>query len=152
MSRDEIVEACRVLGEVIGLWLADQVLQGSLTLESVQVIPQAQLLTYAEAANLLHVSSRTLRRKIEAGELPTVSCGGRIVRIRRSAVERYLKTLEAHDGVSCQEAERPCVDSISEPQRVAANSATRRCVEAPSAATREAHRHDSEHKAARPAA
>jgi excisionase family DNA binding protein len=48
----------------------------------------AQLLTYAEAAEVAGCSTRTLQRRVAAGQLPAVRLGPRIVRIRPSDLTR----------------------------------------------------------------
>ena len=47
------------------------------------------LLTVEQAADLLAVSSRTVYRMIEAGELPATRIG-KTVRIQQAAIERFL--------------------------------------------------------------
>jgi excisionase family DNA binding protein len=51
--------------------------------------PMEELLTTSEVAVLLHVSVKTLRRRIVDGYLPTVR-DGRIVRIRQSDLRQYI--------------------------------------------------------------
>ncbi len=48
------------------------------------------LLTVQETAALLKVSDGTVRRHVAAGRLPAVRVG-RLIRIRREAVERFLE-------------------------------------------------------------
>lgn len=48
------------------------------------------LLTVQETATLLEVSEGTVRRHVAAGRLPAVRVG-RLIRIRREAVERFIE-------------------------------------------------------------
>jgi excisionase family DNA binding protein len=48
-----------------------------------------QLLSVDDASAILSVSSKTVRRMIDRGELPTCRLG-RLVRVRRSDLERYI--------------------------------------------------------------
>ena len=48
-----------------------------------------QLLSVDDASAILSVSSKTVRRMIDRGELPTCHLG-RLVRVRRSDLERYI--------------------------------------------------------------
>jgi len=53
------------------------------------------LLTIADAAARLQVSTRTLRREIASGRLAVVSIGlGRLLRIRQEALDRYITAQE----------------------------------------------------------
>lgn len=52
------------------------------------------LLKKREVASMLKVSTRTLERRIAAGDIPAVRCGGQI-RLHRQAVIKYVKTLPA---------------------------------------------------------
>ena len=58
-----------------------------------------RLLTIAEAAELLGVSQRTVRRRIAAGRL-SVFHDGRVVRIPHAALDNYVRrcTLPAAEG------------------------------------------------------
>lgn len=49
-------------------------------------------LTIEQAADWLQVSTKTIRRYIDAGSLPAVNLGGRAVRIRRQDLESWLLT------------------------------------------------------------
>lgn len=53
--------------------------------------PVLELLTLAETSALTGYSTRTLRRRAAAGELPTVGCG-RGLRIRRADLDTYLRS------------------------------------------------------------
>jgi excisionase family DNA binding protein len=60
--------------------------------EAMQSQPAAdllQLLSVDDASAILSVSSKTVRRMIDQGELPTCRLG-RLVRVRRSDLERYI--------------------------------------------------------------
>ena len=54
---------------------------------------QIPLLTLAEAANLLHVSTRTLQRMIRARELPALKVGGQW-RLRESQLAQWIEACE----------------------------------------------------------
>ena len=47
-----------------------------------------QYLTLAEAAELMSVSVKTLRRRIADGTIPAYRCGRRVIRIRVEDLER----------------------------------------------------------------
>ncbi|MDN4519606.1 helix-turn-helix domain-containing protein [Mycolicibacterium austroafricanum] len=51
---------------------------------------QPELLTINEAAALLRVHPRTVRRFIEDGRLPGYQLGGRVVRVRRDDLTKLL--------------------------------------------------------------
>ncbi len=53
--------------------------------------PQSEFLTVAEAAEVLHVTERFIRKLIATGELRAVKVGSRLVRIRRSNLEDLLR-------------------------------------------------------------
>ena len=48
-----------------------------------------QLLTLQDAAGILNTSIKTLRRRIDAGELPVIR-DGRIVRVHPRDLQRYI--------------------------------------------------------------
>ncbi len=48
-----------------------------------------QLLTLQDAARILNTSMKTLRRRIDAGQLPVIR-DGRIVRVHPRDLERYI--------------------------------------------------------------
>ena len=48
-----------------------------------------RLLTLQDAAGILNTSMKTLRRRIDAGDLPVIR-DGRIVRVHPNDVERYI--------------------------------------------------------------
>jgi excisionase family DNA binding protein len=48
------------------------------------------LLTYEDVADLLGVSTRTVRRYILAGDLECIHLGPRYVRIRRSQLQAFI--------------------------------------------------------------
>jgi len=52
----------------------------------------AQLLTISQVAEALHVSTRTVQRRITSGDLPAVHCG-QLVRIRVADLDAYLSNL-----------------------------------------------------------
>ncbi len=55
--------------------------------------PHIRLLTLSEAAQLLHVSIRTLHRMIRSGDLPALKVGGQW-RVRESALQRWVEHRE----------------------------------------------------------
>jgi excisionase family DNA binding protein len=61
-------------------------------LEAEQVSPR--LLTYADAAALLHVGERTIKRLVAAGALSPLRIGGS-VRLRLSDIDAYIERLAA---------------------------------------------------------
>ncbi len=63
-------------------------------------------LTIEQAAAWLQVSTKTIRRYIEAGSLPAVNLGGRAIRIRRQDLEVWLQTRRIEPGVSLRYQER----------------------------------------------
>ncbi len=52
-----------------------------------------RLLTLAEAAQLLHVSTRTLHRMIQGGDLPALKVGGQW-RVRESQLQLWVEHRE----------------------------------------------------------
>ena len=48
-----------------------------------------QLLTLQDSAGILNTSMKTLRRRIDAGQLPVIR-DGRIVRVHPADLERYI--------------------------------------------------------------
>ena len=52
------------------------------------------------------MSTKTIRRYIEAGSLPAVNLGGRAIRIRRQDLEAWLQTRRIEPGVSLRQQER----------------------------------------------
>jgi excisionase family DNA binding protein len=52
---------------------------------------ELELLTMAEVAKLWHVSQRTVRRRVAAGELPVVRLGRNTVRIRAEVAARVAR-------------------------------------------------------------
>ncbi len=55
--------------------------------------------TIEQAAEWLQVSTKTIRRYIEAGSLPAVNLGGRAIRIRRQDLEAWLQTRRVEPGL-----------------------------------------------------
>lgn len=49
----------------------------------------SRLLTLQDTAGILNTSMKTLRRRIDAGELPVIR-DGRIVRVHPADLERYI--------------------------------------------------------------
>lgn len=93
--------ACRRNGIRPPGWLAYTLLLASGGLERPTValpstMDDALLITYETAASLLATSTRTVRRLIAAGELPTVDVGG--PRIRRGDLVAYVDRLPTRKG------------------------------------------------------
>jgi len=57
------------------------------------------LLTVADVTGALGLNQQTVRNYVDAGVLPAVRVGGRRVRIRRSALDAFLKAGETPDLV-----------------------------------------------------
>lgn len=57
--------------------------------------PTDSLMTQAAAAGYLSVNERTVRRLIADGQLPAHRVGSRLVRVRRSDVEKLLTRIPA---------------------------------------------------------
>lgn len=53
--------------------------------------PISSLLTICEASTYLHMSVKTLRRRIEAGDIP-IFRDGRLVRLRQGELDHYIAT------------------------------------------------------------
>jgi excisionase family DNA binding protein len=62
-------------------------------------LESVKLLTLAEAAEVLHVSTRTVQRMIRARDLPALKVGGQW-RLRESQLRRWL--LERESGGASQ--------------------------------------------------
>jgi excisionase family DNA binding protein len=58
---------------------------------------RTQYLTLAEAADLMAVSIKTLRRRIADGTIPAYRCG-RVIRIRAEDLERALLPIPSARG------------------------------------------------------
>lgn len=56
-----------------------------------------ELLTTVQAAKLLGVSDSSIRRYIEAGQLPAMRLPTGVYRVPRSAVDEYLRQLQEGD-------------------------------------------------------
>lgn len=56
-----------------------------------------RLLTLAEAAELLHVSTRTLQRMIRRNDLPALKVGGQW-RVRESQLAHWIRFREGSDA------------------------------------------------------
>jgi excisionase family DNA binding protein len=61
-------------------------------------IESMRLLTLAEAARLLHVSTRTVQRMIRAKELPALKVGGQW-RLRESQLRQWIENRENLSGI-----------------------------------------------------
>jgi excisionase family DNA binding protein len=53
-------------------------------------MPDEDLLTPAEVADLCRVSKPTVFRWVEAGDLEAIRLGKRVIRFRRADVDRFL--------------------------------------------------------------
>lgn len=56
---------------------------------------RTQYLTLAEAAELMSVSVKTLRRRIADGTLPAYRCGRRVIRVRLDDLDHVLQRVPA---------------------------------------------------------
>jgi excisionase family DNA binding protein len=66
--------------------------KSSSTAEGIQKVSHLQLLTVEQVAERLSVSTRTVRRLIDSGELPAHRMG-RMVRVSVDDLERYIRGL-----------------------------------------------------------
>jgi len=57
-----------------------------------------ELLTIGEAAEVVGVHPSTIRRRIEKGKLIAFRVGPRLIRVRRSDLERLFKSIETESG------------------------------------------------------
>ena len=64
-----------------------------------------QLMTLAEAAELLQVSTRTLHRMIRSAELPAFKVGGQW-RVRESQLQQWIEHRESFPG-EAEKGNRP---------------------------------------------
>ena len=62
-------------------------------------MPDEELLTVDEAAQVMKVNPRTIRSYINSGELAVVMIGKREYRIRREALNSFIKDKEKKKGV-----------------------------------------------------
>jgi len=56
---------------------------------------RTQYLTLAEAAELMSVSVKTLRRRIADGTLPAYRCGRRVIRVRLDDLDHVFQRVPA---------------------------------------------------------
>ena len=56
---------------------------------------RTQYLTLAEAAELMSVSVKTLRRRIADGTIPAYRCGRRVIRIRLDDLDQVFQRVPA---------------------------------------------------------
>ena len=54
---------------------------------------RTQYLTLAEAADLMSVSVKTLRRRIADGTIPAYRCGKKLIRLRIEDIERLMRDI-----------------------------------------------------------
>lgn len=68
------------------------------------LVSEVELLTVTEAASILHVSPKQVRRLIDKGEFPIVPLGtsGKGDRIDRADLVRYIHQIKRVKGVACQ--------------------------------------------------
>src|SRR4051812_44300903 len=72
----------------------------------------AELLTIAEAANALKVSTITIHRWLKGGRLTAYRVGPRVVRIRRSELSRILSPHHGEDVSPMPEIVRSAADIV----------------------------------------
>lgn len=56
---------------------------------------RTQYLTLAEAAELMSVSVKTLRRRIDDGTIPAYRCGRRVIRVRLEDLDGVFQRVPA---------------------------------------------------------
>ncbi len=56
-------------------------------------ISDAQLLSIAQAAEILGLSTKTIRRRIAAGDLPAYRNGRRLIRVKASDLNRLFRRI-----------------------------------------------------------
>ena len=61
-------------------------------------VPTARLLTIADVATELGLSTTTIKRRIARGDLPAFRDGTRIVRIRRTDLDGYIANHVEHSS------------------------------------------------------
>ena len=61
-------------------------------------MPDEELLTVDEAAQIMKVNSRTVRNYINSGELAVFMVGKREYRIRREALNKFIQEREKKKG------------------------------------------------------
>ncbi len=61
-------------------------------------MPDEELLTVDEAAQIMRVHPRTIRGYVKAGEMAVVEIGKREYRIRRAELNRFIRDREARKG------------------------------------------------------
>ena len=64
------------------------------------VEPSPQLLTVSDAARMLSVSPKVVRRLIKTGELPAVSLGVKLTRIKGEALAAFISKLPSLNNPS----------------------------------------------------
>ena len=69
-----------------------------------QKLDNFRLLTLAEAANLLQVSTRTLQRMIRGGQLPAFKVGGQW-RLREAQLRQWVESRETSPAKAKKEDE-----------------------------------------------
>jgi excisionase family DNA binding protein len=61
-------------------------------------VPERKYISLDEAAEFLGVSSKTIRRLVSSGDLRAYRAGKRLVRLRSSDVESFLKPIATVAG------------------------------------------------------
>ncbi len=74
------------------------------------VVPDLELLTMREVAELLKVSEVTVARWLKQGRLPAYRVGPRAVRVRREDVEQMMEPVEAPIASVAPSREREDID------------------------------------------
>lgn len=57
-----------------------------------------RLLSLSQAAEILGLSIRTIRRRIAAGDLPTYRSGRRLIRVKASDLDRLFRRIPSAKG------------------------------------------------------
>ena len=63
-----------------------------------EAMPNEELLTVDEVAEIMKVDARTIRNYINSGELPVFMVGTREYRVRRETLNRFIREREKKKG------------------------------------------------------
>jgi excisionase family DNA binding protein len=65
---------------------------------STNAISSSKLLSLAQAAELLGLSTRTIRRRIANGQLPAYRSGRKVIRIKTTDLDRIFRRIPSARG------------------------------------------------------
>lgn len=65
---------------------------------STNAISTSKLLSLAQAADLLGLSTRTIRRRIANGQLPAYRSGRKVIRIKTTDLDRIFRRIPSARG------------------------------------------------------